>query len=77
MADKVTVNVAVTGKNCIGCLRHKRELMLTLQDAADDAGCKFNDWFLTREQAESLIADLKRRLSENDKEETQFYDNGE
>lgn len=65
-SETLAEDVAVYGRRCLGCQRHNREVMLTIQDSNDAKVCKFHDVFFTREQAELLLAKLTERLAQND-----------
>jgi hypothetical protein len=68
MSDVITEiievrNINVYNKNCNGCVRHKKDIMMII-NKEDEAF----DTFLTNEQAEKLIVDLTEKLMENKKE---------
>ncbi len=60
--EKVVKQLVVHGSQCIGCLRHNRQVMIAIRDAADMANCKFTDVFLTTKQAESLVREISEVL---------------
>ncbi len=57
--DKPLYNVNVYDKNCLGCKRHQKDVMITISTSAiDDTGLEFNDYFLTQAQALDLMGQL-------------------
>ena len=57
--------IAVSDKHCIGCTSTGTDIMLTALAGTDRA--EFYDLFLTTEQAEDLIVQLKETLERNAK----------
>lgn len=64
-------NVTVHGKNCVGCQRWDRDIMVSFMDKnkSYDGGIgTYFDLFLTTEQAIRLRDGLTKELKRNDKE---------
>lgn len=53
----------VHDKNCIGCKRHKKDVLVVLVETKE--GNKSKDLFLSIEQAEKLIGQLQKVLQQN------------
>ena len=64
----MSVKVSVHGKGCIGCLREGKPIMISLDGKESEGIYKFLDAFLTNEEVEELIAELKNTMLENEKE---------
>ena len=64
----MSVKVSVHGKGCIGCLREGKPIMVSLDGKDSEGIYKFLDAFLTNEEVEELIAELKNTMLENEKE---------
>ena len=64
----MSVKVSVHGKGCIGCLREGKPIMISLDGKDSEGIYKFLDAFLTNEEVEELIAELKNTMLENEKE---------
>lgn len=60
--------VAVNGKGCNGCVRHKKDVMVTITVAGPPSGTIFHDYFLTTEQASSLRDELDKVLKQNEED---------
>ena len=59
-------NIVVGYKDCIGCLRAERDIMVTmLTHDKSGGGTNFDDYFLTTEQARHLIKKLTDALEHN------------
>lgn len=61
-------NVLVYPKDCIGCTKFKKDIMVTmikLFDSIKGGESDFYDFFLTTEQAEKLHEELTVALAEN------------
>ena len=56
--EKIVTSISVHGHGCVGCQRHRRPVMVTIQDESDHVGCKFVDIFLTEEQARTLVSQV-------------------
>lgn len=48
--------ISIHGDNCLGCLRHEKDIMITFQLPER----RYLDIFLTKPQVKSMIEDLKR-----------------
>ncbi|MCK5535411.1 MAG: hypothetical protein KAI79_01215 [Bacteroidales bacterium] len=59
--EYVVKNTVITGKECIGCERHDKDIMLTILPEYDD----FVDIFLSKKQTKRLIVQLKEKLKYN------------
>lgn len=57
---------AVNGKGCNGCIRHKRDVMVTMTIGEKTSPTIFHDYFLTTEQAISLRDELDKVLNLNE-----------
>ena len=55
-------SIRVHSKGVIGCVRHKKDIMISLTKEGDK---NFYDFFLTQEQAESLLKELTQRINQN------------
>ena len=64
----MSVKISVHGKGCIGCLREGKPIMVSLDGKDSEGIYKFLDAFLTNEEVEELIAELKNTMLENEKE---------
>ena len=64
----MSVKVSVHGKGCVGCLREGKPIMISLDGKDSEGIYKFLDAFLTNEEVEELIAELKNTMLENEKE---------
>lgn len=60
--EGIATEINVCDKNCNGCVRHSSDIMITLR--VKDSP-EFNDFFLSNEQAEKLVADLQKRIAIN------------
>ena len=58
----ITDNVTVSQKDCNGCLRHNRDIMLTVTANKDG---EFYYIFLTTTQAENLVKQMSFALDQN------------
>lgn len=56
-------NIVVHGKDCSGCKRHEKAIMLTYIENKE--GAEIIDLFLTQEQAEGLILALSKNIKDN------------
>jgi hypothetical protein len=66
--DKPIESSIVYGKECNGCVRHKRDIMVTFHTEPEKGSGKkveFNDFFLTNEQAATLMLQLQEVLLRN------------
>tara|TARA_B110000093_G_C12949501_1_gene401816 strand:+ start:2078 stop:2281 length:204 start_codon:yes stop_codon:yes gene_type:complete len=61
--EKEIKNVTVHGNECIGCDKHKKDIMIACSINGSD---EILDLFFTTEQAESLLKRLGERLAENE-----------
>lgn len=64
----MSVKVSVHGKGCVGCLREGKPVMVSLDGKDSEGIYKFLDAFLTNEEVEELIVELKNTMLENKKE---------
>ncbi len=62
----IVKTLQVHGKNCIGCLYHKKDVMISLSTLKD---LYFHDIFLTNTQAQQLIIQLRKTLRNNEQDE--------
>ena len=53
----------VHDKGCMGCIRHKKDVLVVLVETADGKNSK--DLFLSTEQAEKLVEQLQKVLERN------------
>ena len=66
------ISTTVHARGCMGCKRMKSDIMVTMatppspEDKARGREMDFNDFFLSTKQAESLVAQLQKRLKENE-----------
>lgn len=56
--EKIVADFVVSGHRCLGCQRHRRQVMVTLRDKADVDATQFVEIFLTGEQAKALAAEI-------------------
>lgn len=61
--EKEITSITVHGNECIGCKKHKKDIMIAYSDKNSD---KIIDLFLSTEQAEILLKRLSERLAENE-----------
>ena len=64
----MSIKVSVHGKNCVGCLRGGKPIMISLDGKDSEGVYKFLDAFLTNEEVEELIIELRNIMLENEKE---------
>lgn len=64
--DTVIKYAAVNGKGCHGCVRHKRDVLVTIAVEGPPTGTAFHDYFLTTEQATHLRDELNKVLKQNE-----------
>ena len=64
----MNIKVSVHGKNCVGCLREGKPIMISLDGKDSEGVFKFLDAFLTNEEVEELITELRNIMLENEKE---------
>ena len=65
---KMSIKVSVQGKDSIGCLREGKPIMLSLDGKDSDGVFKYLNAFLTKEEVEELIVELRNIMLENEKE---------
>lgn len=63
---KNQVKVSVSGKNCLGCIRAEKPIMISLDGKVND-NYEFLDAFLTEEDALELIKEIQKTIEENKK----------
>jgi hypothetical protein len=57
-------------KGVIGCLKHKKDIMISYNsNDSEKDGSEIIDLFLSQEQAEGLLEELKLRIEVNKREE--------
>ncbi len=61
--EKEITSVTIHGNECIGCKKHKKDIMIAYSHNGSD---DITDLFFTTEQAESLLKRLGERLAENE-----------
>lgn len=66
--SKVNIRVSVQGKDSMGCLREGKPIMISLDGKDSEGVYKFLDAFLTNEEVEELIIELRNIMLENEKE---------
>lgn len=63
------VNVRVFDKFCNGCVRNKKDIMVSFEVTGDrkidENVLRWKDYFLTNEQASELILELQQQLFNN------------
>ena len=64
----MNIKVSVHGKGCVGCLREGKPIMISLDGKDSEGIYKFLDAFLTNEEVEQLIIELRNTMLENEKE---------
>ena len=57
-------NITVHDKNCIGCKKHDKYIMISYMDH-NDKNNNIIDLFLTQNQAYHLLNTLKQKIDEN------------
>lgn len=57
----------VYGKNCFGCKRHKKAVLISFSTQKD---LRIHDLFLTNTQAQQLIIQLRKILRNNEQDES-------
>lgn len=62
MLEKEIINTNVFGKGCIGCLAHKKDIMIAYNYQGSD---DIVNLYLTTEQAKNLLDNLKKQLKNN------------
>jgi hypothetical protein len=61
--------IVVRGKNCNGCVRHKKDVIVSFAVPCTEENKKsveFIDIFLTTEQAEGLLTKLMKVIDQNE-----------
>ena len=66
----MTTNLNIYGKDCVGCLREGKDIMVSISGKNQDDRFVFLDAFLTTEEALELIKDIQKKLKENEKYDT-------
>jgi hypothetical protein len=61
-------NIQIHSKDCLGCQRHKKDILITISTISTDES--IIDLFLTQKQAEELRNDLIKTLEYNEKHKT-------
>ena len=61
--EKIVRNCEANSKDCLGCQRHKKDIMITFR--AEEKEMEFYDFFLTDKQAKGLIKSLEKSISQN------------
>ena len=64
----MSIKVSVHGKDSIGCLRECKPIMVSLDGKDSDGVFKYLNAFLTNEEVEELIMELRNIMLENEKE---------
>ena len=64
----MSIKVSVQGKDSIGCLREGKPIMISLDGKDSDGVFKYLNAFLTNEEVEELITELRNIMLENEKE---------
>lgn len=59
-------NVRAYDKNCTGCLRHQKDVMISFDSTEE--GYDIKDLFLTQDQAEFLLKELSEVVERNNEE---------
>ncbi len=57
---------SVHGKNCFGCKRHNKAVLISFSTSKD---LRIHDIFLTSAQAQQLIIQLRKTLRNNEQDE--------
>lgn len=60
-------DLSVHSKNCIGCKRHKKAVLISFSTSKD---LRIHDIFLTSAQAQQLIIQLRKILRNNEQDES-------
>lgn len=67
--EAIVSNVNVYDISCIGCLRHERDIMITMSTPGEgEHNIEFNDFFLTTAQAIQLRDEIDEKLKSNKSE---------
>ena len=61
----MTTNLNIYGKDCVGCQREGKDIMVSISGKNQDDRFVFLDTFLTTEEALELIKDIQKKLKEN------------
>ena len=56
--ELISKRTSVSGNNCLGCIRHKKDIMITFTTGKE----QWYDVFLDKEQAAVLCEELKNKL---------------
>lgn len=67
-SEKEVKNIIPFNKECYGCERHEKDIMISINTHFDGDGIM--DFFLDQKQAESLHKDLGERIKQNSGLET-------
>ena len=62
--EAIVANINAHDKNCYGCRRFDKPIMLTLSSDINDK-TELYDFFMTTEQAERVISQLQKVISRN------------
>lgn len=63
MKEAIVTYINAYGKDCVGCTRHKKDIMLAYNSEGNE---NIVDLFLTRKQAEDLLNEISGALSRNE-----------
>lgn len=63
----IVKDLSVHSKNCFGCKRHKKAVMISFSTQKD---LRIHDLFLTNTQAQQLIIQLRKILRNNEQDES-------
>jgi predicted DCC family thiol-disulfide oxidoreductase YuxK len=62
--EGIAKNIRVYDKNCVGCKKFKKDVMVSFMIKEDETN-DIHDIFFTTEQAESLRDQLTKKLEQN------------
>lgn len=66
MNEAIIKEIRAFGKGCLGCERHKKDIMLAYNSEGNE---NIVDLFLSQKQAEGLVSELSEALSRNEQKE--------
>ncbi len=64
--ESIATSIRAYDKECIGCQRHSRDIMISYTKENDAKRSQVYDLFLTQGQAKMLYEELGRQIAENE-----------
>lgn len=64
--ESTVITQRAYNKEVLGCKRFQRDVMVTFSTLDNNMGTRFNDFFLTQEQAVDLKNELEKVIQQNE-----------